>query len=159
MASTGAEIYGGAGLGVLLGQDYAQAMEEPITRADQLEDQRFIEVTKSVIIELANEGNAVIISRASNLILKDRPDAFHVGLVSTLEARIATSAKREQVSLEQARILTIEQERARVIYFKKYFQANVDNPADYHIILNTHRLGHETSANFLVSAFNSVFSR
>lgn len=159
LAGTGTDPYMGAGLGVLLGQDYARAMEEPITRADQLEDQRFFEVTKGVILELAQEDNAVIISRASNHILKNWPNAFHVGLVSTLESRIKVSAQREQVSLEQARNITTEQERGRIAYFRKYFQATVDNPADYHIMLNTHRIEHEAAANIIADAFSSIFKK
>ncbi|MBI4197580.1 MAG: cytidylate kinase-like family protein [Chloroflexi bacterium] len=159
LAGSGADPYMGAGLGVLLGQDYPRAMEDPITRADQLEDERFIAVTKSVIMELADEGNVVIIGRASNYILKDRPDAFHVGVVSTLDARIKTITEREQVSPQQAKTITIEHERGRITYFRKYFQATVDNPADYHLMVNAHRMSPEAAARIVADSFLSLFKK
>ncbi|MBI4311093.1 MAG: cytidylate kinase-like family protein [Chloroflexi bacterium] len=159
MAGTGVDPYIGSSLGVLLGQDYPQVMQEPITRADQLEDERFIEVTKSVIIELANEGNAVIIGRASNLILRGRPDAFHVGLVSTLDERIRTVAEREQVSLHEAKTIAIEHERARVAYHRKHFQTAADNPADFHLMLSTYLTHKDVAANIIADAFLTFMKR
>lgn len=157
LAGSGADPYFGPALGVLLGQDYPEAVEEPISRADRLEDERFIETTKAVIVELADEGGTVIIGRSSNIILKGRPDAFHVGLVSSLESRIRTIATRERIPDDEARQIVVEHERARVAFFRRYFQATSDNPADYHMMLNTDRLSQETAAGVIVDAFNTHF--
>ena len=68
--------YFGGGISLVLGQEYHDAVKEPITRADQLRDEEFIEATRAVIKELARVGNAVIIGRASNHILKGVQSAY-----------------------------------------------------------------------------------
>ncbi len=143
------------GFSVLLGQEYEEAVKEPISRADQLRDKQFIQVTTAVIRDLAEAGNAVIIGRAGNLILRDRPDIFHVGLVSTLESRIKVIAEREGVSLEEAQKSAVESEKARQIYFRKYFNVMADAPAHFHMMLNTHLLAKDDAACIIVQAVSS----
>ncbi len=130
-------------------------MKEPITRADQLKDEQFIQTTKAVIQELANAGNAVIIGRASNIILKGHPGAFHVGLVSTLESRIKVIAERDGISLQAAEKVTNEAEKARVAYFRKYFRVSADDPANFHMMLNTHTLDWERTTSIIIHAISA----
>ena len=154
-AGAGGDPYFGPGLGVLLGQDYPDAVTEPISNADQLEDEHFLEATRNVIVNLADSGNVVIIGRASNHILKGRPDALHVGMVSTLESRIEVVAKREGLSPDEAKRFTIETEKARVEYFRKFFKASADEPADYHLMLSTHLMDQSTATDVIVRANES----
>ncbi|MFC1935186.1 AAA family ATPase [Chloroflexota bacterium] len=152
-AGAGGDPYFGPGLGVLLGQDYTEVMREPITRADQLKDDHFIEATQSVIQELANSGNTIINGRASNLILRDRPDAFHVGLVSSsMESRINVIANRLGVPPEEAERIVNEHEKARVAYFRKFFKASAEDPSKFHIMLDTHRLDRDRVAAIIINA-------
>ena len=154
-AGAGGDPYFGPGLGVLLGQDYPDAVAEPINNADQLEDEHFLEATQNVIVNLADAGNVVIIGRAGNHILKNRPDALHVGLISTLESRIEVVAKREGLSIDEARRFTEETEKARVEYFRKFFKSSASEPADYDLVLNTHLLDQETAAGIIIKAGES----
>lgn len=151
-AGAGGDPYFGGGVGILLGQEYQEAVKEPITRADQLRDQQFIDTTKAVIQELARAGNAVIIGRASNLILKGSPGTLHVGLISTLESRVKVTANREGVSPHEAERITNEAERARVAYFRRFFRASPDDPASFHLMLNTHLLDPEQAASVIAQA-------
>ena len=152
-AGAGGDPYFGPGLGILLGQDYTEVVREPITRADQLKDEHFIETTQAVIRELANSGNVVISGRASNLILKDRPDAFHVGLVSSsMESRINVIANRLGASREEAERIVSEHEKARVAYVRKFFKASVEDPVSFHIMLDTHKLDRNRVATIITHA-------
>ena len=153
VAGAGADPYFDPGIGVLLGQDYPHVMEEPITQADQVEDESFIEATKAVIQEMADEGNAVIIGRASNIILKDHASAFHVALVSSdMESRARVIGNRQGISLEEAERIVNEHEKARVDYFRRYFKASADDPLISHMTLNIHLLGQERAAEIIVQA-------
>lgn len=139
-------------MGTTLGMDYESFMEAHIATPDQ----SFLEVTVGIIREVAAEGNVVIISRASNHILKEHQGALHVGLVSTLESKTRLMAKRQNVSEEEARPIVRAQERARNDYFARYFSATVDNPRDYHLMVNTDLMGHEGSADIIVGALGAV---
>lgn len=46
---------------------------------------------------------------------------------------------------EAARPIVRAHERARDDYFARYFSVTVDNPRDYHLMLNTDRMGLEGS--------------
>lgn len=142
-------------LGGLMGLDYQQVMEQPAGDSPTGVN-RFIEATVGVVRELAAKGGVVIVSRASNLILKDDPGAFHVGLVSTLESRIRVVARREGIDESESRRAVEAQEKARQAFFRRYFGGTVDNPADYHIMLNTHLLGIQESARVVTQALSRL---
>ena len=150
-ASAG-DAYIGTGLGELLRQDYPEAVKEAITRADRLVDDQFLRATRDVILALADATNVVIIGRASNHILKDRPDAFHVGLISTMEARIEVIKVREGMSSNEAEKFIKETEAARIQYFRKFFDAVADDFRDFHIMLNTGLVQQRQAADIIVSA-------
>lgn len=153
LAGAGGDPYYSPSLVIMLGQDYTEVSHEPITRADQLKDEHFIETTKNVIRELADKGNVVINGRASNLILANRPDAFHVGLVSSaMASRINVIVNRLGVSPEEAAKIVNEQEKARVTYFRKFFKASAYDPASFHIMLDMHRLSRDRASTTIIHA-------
>jgi len=152
-SSSGGDPYFGPGLGILLGQDYLEAVAAPSTQAEKLVDQHFIEATRDVIIDLSKGGNVVIIGRASNLILKDHPSAFHVGLISSnMESRIGVIVKREGVSRTEAEKSIMEHQRAWETYYKKFFNAETIDPANFHVILNTSQIEQDQVANIIINA-------
>lgn len=151
-AGGGEDPYFGPDLGVLLGRQYPEVMREPITRADELDDQRFLQVTQEVIRELASSGSAVIIGRASNLILRDHPTAFHVGVAAPSEERLRRVAEREGVSREEAARLMDAHERARTAFYRKFFKVTPEDPAFLHLLMNTHLLGDKRAVEVIVRA-------
>lgn len=155
-AGAGGDPYFGPELSTMLGREYQEISREPISRADELDDQKFIEVTIDVIKEIAQAGNAVIIGRASNLILKDFPQAVHVGLVASLEHSVNVFQARENLSEEDAKRHIQLQEKARLGFFTKFFKAQPDNPRNYHLVLNTNELGPEQASSIIVSAVKSL---
>ena len=50
--------------------------------------ERLVEITRAVIEEAADRGNAVILGRGGAFILAHRPDALHVQLHASLDARV-----------------------------------------------------------------------
>ena len=123
------------------------------TASDQrTDDERFLEATIAVVQDLADAGDAVIVGRASNIILKDHAQALHVGLTSELESRISVVAQREGLSLEDAGPFTARAEQARLEYFRRYFNVAADDPAHFHLMLNTHLWGRPRSVDTIVNS-------
>ena len=152
-AGAGGDPYFGPGIGILLGEEYPDLAREQLTSADQVHDQHFIEATQTVIRDLAGAGNAVINGRASNLILKDRPNTFHVGLVSSsMESRVKVIVNRLGITEEEAERTVIEHEKARVIYFQKFFNVSAVDATNFHIMLDTHKLGHDRAVSIVIQA-------
>ena len=134
----------------MIGQDYSDLMAETSMSGQGLYSSRLIDEMVAVVRDLAEDGNVVIVGRASNIILNDHPQALHVGLVSTLESRIAVVAQREGLSLEDAKAFTERAEQARVEYFRRYFNVSADDPASFHLMLNTHLLDHTRAADIII---------
>ena len=156
MSGAGGEPYFSAGMEYLPSEEYADLVQEPMTAAHRLNDEHYIEVTSAVIRDLAQAGNVVIIGRGSNLILKDMPEALHVGLVTPPELRIRTIVERENLSWKQAEKYAIDTEKARVIYYKKFFKVDPVTPHMYHMILNTEILDTDTAAETVALAAKRI---
>jgi len=145
----GGDPYFGPGLGVLLGQDYEEAASAPITSADQLVDNHYIEALREVIGDIAGAGNAVIIGRGGNLILRDHPDTFHVGIVATLEDRVGVIVAREGLSEQEAERYATDHEKAREAFLGRFFKTETNDPSAYHVMLNAHTLGQERAVDII----------
>ena len=123
-----------------LDQDYRELMAGQARGAHHIDDERFLEATVEVIRDLSEAGDAVIVGRAGNIILRNHPQALHVGLVSNPESRAAVVAQREGITPEEATLLMEGAEQARLEYFRRYFNVAADDPAGFHVLLNTHLL-------------------
>jgi cytidylate kinase len=153
MSGAGGEPYFGPGVDVLLSRDYySEGGDEPITLAHEVDDKQYIEVTTSVIKDLAKEDNVVIVGRAGNLILKGMPGILHVGTVAPMERRIHTIMEREHLDYEEAHRFVEEHERARKAFFSKFFDVDTDDPNIYHMIINMADLKVETAGEIVAHA-------
>jgi cytidylate kinase len=153
MSGAGGEPYFGPGVDVLLSRDYySEGGDEPITLAHEVDDTQYIEVTTSVIKDLAKEDNVVIVGRAGNLILKGMPGILHVGTVAPMERRIHTIMEREHLDYEEAHRFVEEHERARKAFFSKFFDVDTDDPNIYHMIINMADLKVETAGEIVAHA-------
>ena len=74
------------------------------------------------------------------------PRVLHVRLVASLEDRIDRICRDERKSPAEARRFCLEEEAARDRYVKTYYQADINDPLHYHLIINTSRVGYENSA-------------
>ena len=156
MSGAGGEPYFSPGMEYLPSEEYTDLAQEPRTAAQRLNDQHFIEVTSTVITELARSGNVVIIGRGSCMILKDVPDAFHVAMVEPLEQRIRRIMKTEHVDAKEAEEHIDDMEKARISYYRKFFKVHPDDPSLYHMVLNLGALDVKAAAEIVARAAEKV---
>ncbi|MDQ3493342.1 MAG: cytidylate kinase-like family protein [Chloroflexota bacterium] len=110
--------------------------------------ERLPAITRAVIEEAAESGNAVILGRGAAFILARRPDALHVQLHAPLEARVRylmtrveempLDAKPDEASL---RDLCESFDRARTNYIHRLFGRDWLDATCYHLALDTGRFG------------------
>ncbi len=152
MSGAGGDPYFGPDMYTILSEKYTDLADEPITEARQLSDKKFIEVTSAVIKDLADQGNVVILGRGANMILQDRPDVFNVGLTTPVELRTRTIMEREHLESDEAEKFATEMEKARVVYFRKFFKVHPDDPTLYHLFLNMERMTVKSAAEIISHA-------
>lgn len=130
-------MLGSGGLDVLLGRTYSEAAAAEDLQ--EISDEQYFSTLTDIVGDLASNDNVVIIGRGSQVILKDWPGAVHVLLVGPLEHRIKEFALRDGLEEDEASKRVHDGDKGRVAFHSKFFKVEVDDPALYHITLNTAR--------------------
>lgn len=104
------------------------------------------------LLKLAGEGNVILIGRAGNMVTAKLPHVLHVRLVASLENRIEHCAEALQMTRDRAARFCAEEDHARKRYFKKYFNADIDDPLLYHMMINTGQVGYDGAARIIGDA-------
>ena len=101
-------------------------------------------------------GNVVIAGRGSNIILREMPHTLHVGLISSLEVRVERIMQREQLGEEEAVRYVQENDRARIAYFKRFFDMDPQEARHYHQVLNTDMLTIDQTTEVIVATAQTL---
>ena len=91
-------------------------------------------------MEIADEGDVVILGRGSQYILNDHPDAIHILLVDELESRINFIMKRYNLTRSKAERLVAKEDNRRESLYKRLGKSDYESPQLYHLVLNMGRL-------------------
>lgn len=108
-----------------------------------------VRYTAETVFRLAERGNVILIGRGANLITRKLPQALHVRLVASLEKRVERIRLIRDVPKATARELIRREDRARSRYLKKYFGVTIDDPLNYHLVLNTDLISFENAARLI----------
>ena len=139
-------LMGAAGLDIVLGRTYAEAAQVGL---QEVSDERYLATLTDIIRDLAAHDNVLIIGRGSQVILKDQPGAVHVLLVAPLEHRVQALAAWQGLSHEAAAKRVHDSQKGRASFHHTLFKIDVDDPALYHLTLNTARESMELAAQII----------
>ncbi len=152
VAGMGGDPYFGPGVEDLISRQYSEYEEDPHTTAEEVDDQRFIDTTREVIEDIAQQDDIVILSRGGAAILKDNPRVLRVGVIARIEDRITRVAERENMSSDEAREFIEHSDGAQHRYFEKAFNSSPIDPFLYHFMTNTSDVSIEFAAELTVDA-------
>ena len=105
-----------------------------------------VQQTSETILQLAALGNVVLIGRAGNIVTRKLPDVLHVRLTGSLETRARRLSENRGMTRKTALDLIHKEDVGRRRYVKKYFNANIDDPLSYHLVINTDLVTTEDAA-------------
>jgi hypothetical protein len=117
-----------------------------------LDDTSYLSGLECVIKELAGSQSIVIRGRGSQFILKDFPGAFHVMIVAPVEVRVKRVMERQKLNEEDARNEIVRFDNGSREFVKRHFKANIADPVNYDIVINTNHLGIEDAVSIIVDA-------
>jgi cytidylate kinase len=120
------------------------------------ERQAYHEAVRQVIEGLAAQGEVVIVGRAGQVILRDRPDVLHVRIIAPAPLRAERVARTHRVSLEAAYEQVLASDRSRANYLRRYYHAHWDDPELYDLTLNTQRLTPDEAAELACLALAHI---
>jgi cytidylate kinase len=102
---------------------------------------RYFEALKQLMVELAQRGNVLLVGRGGSRILGDHAGAFHVRLVAAPEVRVRRVMEHRWLREEPAQQLIAQSDTQRRRFYEEHFGADWSSPREYHITVNTGRLG------------------
>jgi len=95
--------------------------------------------TGETIYRLARSGRCIIVGRGANIITRDLPNVFHLRLIGSVEQRVMRCQKYYGIDATAAEELVKKQDRARRRYMLAYYDTEIDDPTNYHLVINTDR--------------------
>jgi CMP/dCMP kinase len=103
--------------------------------------QRYFETLGRLMGELAAEGEVLLVGRGASRFLRDRFRAFHVRLVASLPVRLRRVMEYRWLAEAPARKLIAESDAHRQRFYEDYFGADLSDPLEYDVTVNSGRLG------------------
>ena len=112
---------------------------------------QYLQHLMKVIGIIGRHGGAVVVGRGANHILPPE-SRFRVRVTAPLEVRIANVARDFNVSREDAKRRVIRTESDRRAFIRKYFNADISDPNQYDLVINTETISIETAAKIVGNA-------
>ncbi len=117
--------------------------KHPGSTPERDDPQKYIRFLTNTFTAMANEGGYVIVGRGAQFILKGHPKAIHVLLVADYESRVSFIVEHHNLSRSKAASVIRGREKERAALASCLFEANIDDPTLYHIVLNTSLMPYE----------------
>lgn len=103
--------------------------------------QRYLEALEQIMRQLAERGSVILVGRGGNCVLRDEPRAYHVRLTSSMPVRLRRVMEYRWVRESVAKKLIAESDVQRRRFHESYFGVDWANPLQYHVTVNSGRLG------------------
>ncbi|MEW5908962.1 MAG: cytidylate kinase-like family protein [Thermodesulfobacteriota bacterium] len=110
---------------------------------DSIDEEVYVDLIRTIINEIAARGNAVIIGRASQYVLENKPDIYHVLVRADMKDRVRFLEKNYDLTSEQARKAAETDDRRRANLYRKFGKSDYDDPIRYHLVINTSKMNIE----------------
>jgi cytidylate kinase len=115
----------------------------------------YLQILMKVIGTIGRHGRAVIIGRGANFILpQDRQ--FRIRITAPQSRRIERVARDFSISQEEAKRRIIHTESDRKAFVRKYFNADIADPINYDLIINTETLSVDNAVDVISAALGCL---
>jgi cytidylate kinase len=102
-----------------------------------LDAEHLAEIFEQISLDIAKQGNAVIVGRGATWFLRGRPDTFTVFIFAPREEKIRRLASSMDKSRGEAEQLIESVDRERAAFVKRYYGLNWPLRSLYHLMLNS----------------------
>jgi cytidylate kinase len=108
-----------------------------------------VQHTTKTILKLVSLGHAVIVGRGSHVITARLPNVLHIRLVAPFSTRLRYFIDHYKLTSHEAEKVLHDRDESRRHYLRTYFHANIEDPTQYDLTINTGRLGYPESADLI----------
>jgi cytidylate kinase len=114
-----------------------------------LDEEIYTDMLQHIITKIADSGDAVVLGRGGQYILKDRPDTYHILLVADLDYRVKYVQEQFDLIPKRAMLLVAMEDKRRVQLYRKFGKIDYDQTDHYHLVFNMARLEMEKACDML----------
>jgi len=129
---------------------------KPTQVPTQARELAYFRLTQRVILELATEGDAVIIGRGSQFLLHGAPRTLHIHIFAPLAYRIEQVMQHKQLDRARAKALIERRDYEHDAYLGRYYGGSQHQPYLYHLLINTSLFTYELAADLIQRALPLV---
>jgi cytidylate kinase len=129
--------------------DWIQALGK-----DHMWSYEYLAHLTQVVGGIGAHGHALIIGRGASYILPTEV-SLRILVVAPLQTRISNVMKAYNVSESVAKRNVLRTESDRKAFIRKYFAADMMDPVNYDLVINTQNFDVDAAAKVIVEAFNS----
>lgn len=152
-----------------LPKDFERFMPEDATRLlrDTVEDllglhpasSELVRRVSETMLNLARNGNVILVGRGGNIITSRLPNVVHVRLIGSLATRLKNVQRHYNFSTVAAEEFVTKMDRARKRYLRQNFGSQIDAPSSYDLTINTGSVSFEEAAMLIGEAVLGRMSR
>jgi two-component system response regulator CpxR len=110
---------------------------------------RYLLATQAVIADLLADGNGIYHGLAGQFLFQDLRNAFKVRLVAPMSVRVETAMHRRGLTRHEATKLIHEADEHRLLWGRQIFDADINDPDLYDLVVNVEKVTLATSANLI----------
>lgn len=126
-----------------------------IIRDRHLWPDQFLKYLMNVVGTIGKHGCAVIVGRGAQFILPSEEN-FKVRVIAPLTMRIRNVSRELDISESDAQKMILKTDSDRRSFSRKYFYADVADPLNYDLVINTERMKIEAAVKSIISALNQI---
>ena len=109
----------------------------------------YLDHLMKVVAAIASHGNAIIVGRGANFLIPAE-DRLSIRVISPLDTRVNNVSKEFGVTREEAKRRVINRENRRSAFIRQSFNADVANPRNYDLVVNTQKLDMDASLGAVI---------
>ena len=114
-------------------------------------------ITQAVLTEVTQGDDVVLVGRGAQAFFSDRPDTIHVFVTAPREVRVERAAERLGLPGRDAEREVERIDHQRREYVETRYGRVWDDPASYHLVVNTGRCSYVECAGLVVTAARQRF--
>ena len=116
---------------------------------------QYLQHLMNVVGTIGKHGRAVVVGRGANFILPPE-QRFRVRITASRKLRIENVARNFNLSQDEAKRRVIKTESNRKAFIRKYFNADIADPTNYDLVINTDALTVDNAVDVVGAALGCV---
>jgi cytidylate kinase len=124
--------------------------------ARALDEAQCAELVRYTVLMAYETGNVVIVGRGGQAILKDKPGVLHVRVIAPPDVRFQRVRETGMTGVSEIKAKISQTDRATAEYLERFFGITWDDPAHYHLLINTGLMAVEDAAQVIVAAVKQM---